>query len=310
MRNCLTCCLLAGLLLVTASCDDTFIDPFDNNERYYTIYGFLDVRQTEHSVRIIPVTRFPERITSPLDDQATLDGVVTSTDLVTGETIIWRHTLEKLDDGTYGHIFRSSFLVQPGRRYRLEVKRSDGVTATAETKVPYISNSMYYELSPLEISADSSVVTQEVFIPNVPSLWNIQAVYLMTNQSLEEGTLNGRFFVPYGRIGERTDDGGWRFTLTITEDQIPVREEITEFQRQGVYSNTPIAMESMGVQIQMLDANWDPPEGAFDPEVLAQPGTLSNVENGYGFWGSIGLFRQEWNINPTTSSLFGWHIER
>ena len=76
--------LLIGLLFVTASCGDTFIDPFDNDDQFFTIYGYLDVIQTEHAVRVIPVTRTPEHITSPSDGQATIDAVVTSTDLSTG----------------------------------------------------------------------------------------------------------------------------------------------------------------------------------------------------------------------------------
>ena len=50
LKTILTACLLAGLLLAVAACDDTFIDPFDNDERYYTIYGFLDAVETEHAV--------------------------------------------------------------------------------------------------------------------------------------------------------------------------------------------------------------------------------------------------------------------
>ena len=298
--------LMIGLLLATAACDDAFIDPFDNDERYYTIYGFLDVRETEHAVRVIPVTRFPERITTTTGPQAFIDAMVTSTDLHTGETILWRHSLDKLSDGTYGHIYRATFIVQTGRTYRLEVQRSDGKTASAETRVPYISEAAYYERGPVEISLDSSVVTQEIYIPNVPSLWNIEAVYLMSNEAFAEGTLNGRFFIPYGRAGVRTDDGGWRFTLQISEDQTRVRAEIDSFRQQGVYDNSPLVMESMGVQIRILDANWDPPEGVFDPEVLAQPGTLSNVENGHGFWGSVGLYRQEWQVSPAFSRMLGY----
>jgi hypothetical protein len=38
----LAACLLAGLLVATDGCDDAFIDPFDNDGRYYTLYGYLD----------------------------------------------------------------------------------------------------------------------------------------------------------------------------------------------------------------------------------------------------------------------------
>ena len=42
------------------------------------------------------------------------------------------------------------------------------------------------------------------------------------------------------------------------------------------------------VTIRLIVANeaWNPPDGEFDPDVLVQPGLLSNVENGFGFVGA------------------------
>ncbi len=300
--------LMIGLLLVTAACNDTFVDPFDNEGRFFTIYGFLDVLETEHAVRVVPLRRTPEHITSPTEANADIDATVTSTDLTTGETIIWQHRLEKLSDETYAHIFRAAFLVQPGRRYRLEVKRSDGATATAETKVPFISDAARFSLDPVQITPDS-VVTQEVYLEGVASPWNIEALYLMGNETGANSPftpLQSRFYVPYGRSGEPTDDGGWHVRLTISEDQAQVRAEIDAFRSQGIYDDSPLLLRSMGVRIRILDANWDPPEGVFDPEVLAQPGRLSNVENGHGFWGSVGLYTQEWNVSLDFSRLLGY----
>jgi len=305
LRAIVTVCLSAGLMLAVAACDDAFIDPFDNNERYYTLYGYLDAIETEHAVRVIPVTRFPERITSPTDDQATIDAVVTSTDLRTGQRITWRHTLEKLDDGAYGHIFRASFIVRPSNTYRLEVKRSDGKTATAETTVPYFPEAARFEFDPLEITPDS-VVTQEWYLKGVASPWNIEAVYLFGNAYLPPGGISHRFYVPHGRPGERIDDDTWRFKLSISEDQINVREQLAYFRSIGVFDSSAVYIRTVGIRVRMLDANWDPPEGVFDPEVLAQPGTLSNVENGYGFWGSIGLYVQEWPTTLEFSMLLGY----
>ena len=48
------------------------------------------------------------------------------------------------------------------------------------------------------------------------------------------------------------------------------------------------------LQVSVLDANWDPPQGVFDPEILAQPGVLSNVKNGFGTWGGVGLYHYVW----------------
>ena len=127
-----------------------------------------------------------------------------------------------------------------------------------------------------------------------------------TGQGSPFTPLQSRFYVSYGRSGERTDDEGWHVRLTISEDQAQVRAEIEEFRRQGIYDDSPLLLRSMGVRIRILDANWDPPEGVFDPEVLAQPSRLSNVENGYGFWGSVGLYTQEWNVSQEFSELLGY----
>ncbi len=47
-----------------------------------------------------------------------------------------------------------------------------------------------------------------------------------------------------------------------------------------------IRLLSMQMRLIVADAAWDPPGGVFDPNVLVQPGTLSNVEQGFGFIGS------------------------
>ena len=298
--------LLTALLLT--ACDDTFIDPFDNDARYYTVYGFIDAQERQQQIRIVPVTRTPERITDPDGANGELDAKVTTTDLVSGEVTTWTHSLEPLADGTYAHIYRARFLVRPGRTYRLVIERSDGKQTVAETTVPLFSRDNLITLDTLQFSPDSSTIDVNVIIDDIVSPWEIDSFYLFTNQSVNEGTLNGRFFVPQGRRGDRTSDG-WRMTLDLTQDVAVAAAEIDSFRQAGVYSNTPQIIEAMGIQVRMLDNAWDPPEGIFDPEVLAQPDVLSNVENGYGFFGSVGWYRQEWGVSPDFSALFDLTFE-
>ncbi len=289
---------LVGLLLAIAACGDAFIDPFDNDDRYYTIYGFIDETKNfepgaEHAVRVIALSRFPERITSPTDDQATIDAVVTSIDVRTGQRITWQHTLEKLDNDTFAHIFRTRFFVRSGGTYRLEVRRSDGTTATAETKVPS-TGGIEATIGTPHVDPASGVITQEIHLTRVPSPWNIDVVYRVGSDFAATP-----FPLSYGRVGTPTNDGGWRFTVNITED----------LGRLSRILGTPVSaiqLPTMGLKIRLLDGRWTPPEGLFDPEVLAQPGTLSNVENGYGFWGSIGLYQHDWNISDELRGLLGF----
>ena len=153
-------CTLLALAGTLTSCEDSFVDPFENEGRYFTVYGYIDAAEFSHKIRVIPVTRHQAIIRHPSDIQAALDAVVTISDLRTGEVIEWVYGLEELEDGTFAHIFRTEFVVVPGRGYRLDVTRGDGVRAWAITNVPHIPDSSLYDLGPISFSADSSDVTQ------------------------------------------------------------------------------------------------------------------------------------------------------
>ena len=294
--------LTACLLLAVVACDDAFIDPFDNDDRFFSIYGFLDVLAPEHAVRVIAVARTPERIEDPAE--AFIDARVTSTDLSTGLSHLWTHSLEQLDDGLYAHLFRATFLVQPRHTYRLRVRRSDGATTTAETTVPLLRGTTLFERHPINVAPDSSVVTQDIFIPGISSPGNLEVVYryqaVLVRPFFADVFLRSHVAVPYGRAGEQAGNDGWQFTITISDDQAFVLDDVRSMLRteQTIQS---VLLTSMGIQMKVLDDKWTLPASAADLEDFAQPGTLSNVENGYGFWGSIGLYVEEWAVSPQLS---------
>ena len=280
-------------------CSDTTIDPFENEEKYFTIWGYLDQLSTEHELRVIPVTRYVENIINPTDTGAQIDAEVFSVDLTTGTRIRWNHELAKLNDGTYGHVFRSHFLVNTKRTYRIEVIRADGKMTSAETRVAAIDSDTLFVRNPVVWGDDSTEVYQDIEIPGIASPWEIQAIYRW-----EGGDQAWKYLIPYGRPGVRTEDGGWRVRLNISADQPEVKEHIEWAKSVGIIPpGAPYALMGMGFQVRVLDQNWDPPRGIFDPEVLAQPGVLSNVENGYGFFGSVGLYIQEWQAFHLSKAL-------
>jgi len=274
-------------LVILTGCSETSLDPFENDDRFYSIFGYLDSRQTDHQIRLIPITRFAENIEAWTPDVANLDARVTSTDLSTGSQTRWTYSLERLEDGDFGHIFRSKFIVRPGRTYRLEVTRSDGTITSAETTVPRFPitvpnpDTLFY---PYEIAPDSGEATS-VYLPDIASPWDMFVTY----------DLQGTFIrLPYGRPGSRTDDGGWVFDIDMAGDAPRMRDEL------GLPPGSQLPLlHAILLQVRALDSNWDPPNGVFDPEILAQPGTMSNVENGYGFWGSIGLYQYTWIAPPS-----------
>ena len=293
--------LLLSLLLIVllAGCDDTLIDPFENDERYFTVYGYLDLLETEHTLRVVPITRFAENILSDVGGRGAIDAQVFTTDNVTGIRREWTHHYTQLADGTWGHIFKARFLVSPNRTYQLEIVRSDGKVTTARTTVPEIHAAQVFEKGPVVFEQDSTVAYQDITMPGIASPWDLELIYLWSS-----GPINRRISVPYGRVGKRTDDGGWRLRINLSDDQAAVRENVQWSIDQGQIPNADAYnVNAMGVQIRMLDANWDPPGGVFDPEILAQPTVMSNVEHGYGFFGSVGLYREEWNIAELSRAL-------
>jgi len=291
-------------ILATAGCETTEIDPFSNDGNYYSVYGYLDELETEHAIRVIPVTRYAERIMDPSDPQANLDAEVFTTDLSTGARTRWTHHLEKLSDGSYGHIFRAHINLTAQKTYELEIIRSDGARTTARTRVPYIHSADMLEMGPVVFEADSTIVYRDVKIPEISSPWEIQSIYMWGGSSPAQSIINRRIYVPYGRAGSRTADGGWAFRLNLSEDQAVVRDDMAKELEMGrLETDVPTGVTVAGVQIRILDEGWDPPEGIFDPEILSQPGRLSNVENGFGYFGSIGLYIQEWNIEHLSVAL-------
>ena len=274
-----TACGMACMLAVTIlACDDTAIDPFENAGQIYTVYGFLNDRAQTHSIRVIPITRQFENIESPLSPQAIFDGHVTTTDLMTGTVLRWTHSLEQLSDGSYGHIFSAGMLVLPNRRYRLEVTRSDGKIASAETTVPSLANAIVERSEPY--TRDDSLRV-DLRLVDVSSPWNISIVY----------SLYPSVLLPHGRVGRRDGDD-WIIEVNVDAD-------IDRLAARFGIAREEVRFDAMGVNASILDDQWTPPGDAFDPEVLAQPDAFTNVTNGYGFFGSIGLMQVDWPISAS-----------
>ncbi|MEZ4702345.1 MAG: hypothetical protein R2834_18580 [Rhodothermales bacterium] len=286
--------LLAGVLF--AACEDSFIDPYANDERYYTLYGYLDESKnfqpgTLHAIRVIPITRSSQRILEPSDPNAQIDAAVYSIDLETGQEVRWGYSLEQLADGSYGHVFQTRFFVKAATSYRLEVRRSDGMVASAETHVPATSG-IFPVIDEPALDATDGSLYQDIRLPDVRSLWDVDIVYQLGDRTCFAGSPNR---VSYGRVGVSTDEG-WRIRINLTDDVRSLEARL---------GSTDWRVCSIGIRTRIMDNQWTPPGDVFDPETLALPASLSNVEHGYGYFGSLGLFQHDWLLSEANSNLLG-----
>ncbi len=274
----------AVLLTACETFEETVVDPFVGQDRYYSIYGYLDASATEHQLRVTPVRRTPERITSTTEPNAFIDARVVSTDLETGSSVEWRHELLLLRDGTFAHVFRTPLRVIAGRSYMIDVIRSDEATSSAVTTIPSLPSFVVPDVSSYR-SVDGHSF-QDIHLEGIVRPTQIEVIYDVS----DGGRTQARVARQYGRVGAAGPNGGWDFTLDLLADGIAVIAAVESEIGFQVFLN------EMGVRVRWTDEEWPITDGAVDPDVLAQPGGLSNVENGYGFVGSVGEYIRFWPV--------------
>lgn len=250
--------LLVCLLLLSA-CEEDVV-PVLGTDQAYTLYGFFNPMSDTQSVRVFPVEgQLEQTRPEPIDAQ------VVSTDVQSGEQLVWRDSVVQYGSGNYGHVFLHPTRVDFERTYRLEVTRSDGVVTEVETMVP--------PLSEAEISEASSVLgSLLVFVlwKKAPRLLNIVVRYF-SNAGVE--------VVEYERQYETQADGQL-VTLQFRRDTSPI------FLRADEANITQVRLHKVEMEVTVANEEWMPPGDIFDPELLVEPGTFSNVENGFGFYGA------------------------
>lgn len=282
-------CLFAGAVLL-AGCDALEVNPIVDTGRYYSIYGFLDTLADSQVVRVVPIRRGLSRPTTPQDPRAALDARVVLHDLDAGTFVQWQPRLVRLADGTYGHIFtRHIPRLWEGRRYRLDVIRSDGAVTSAETRVPDVTD--WRKEVPREVGGRlvQTIVLEGLHAPpdSIIAFYVIGAPGQLRPPNIE---------VPYGEAGRPVADG-WAIDLQLERDTAPHRGNAEEGQR---------ILYQMGLRVAARDSAWTPPGGVYDPVALSHPTAFTNVQNGFGFFGVIAHFSDVWRPDDVTLQSLGF----
>lgn len=288
--------------LVLSGCEETFLDPFENDKRYFTVYGFLDPLETRQTIRVVPVSRFPEDIQAPNENNSFIDARVYTRDLTDSTSTLWQHELARLNDGSYVHLYHADFLVKAGHTYRLDIIRNDDKMASATTTVPKAPSDKFVLASGPVVRADSSV-TQVISLPGIPALWDLRAVYQVEGSGYKDRT-----FVDYPTPDAPGPDGLWQYELNITADQDSIIARARRYMQDQTVGTFPVTLTALGVQFRIIDQAWFPMFTEQDMVKLSQPGYASNVINGYGVFGSLGLHSEEWDVSPQVAEALGYPI--
>ena len=288
MRPILQLLCAVSLSLFLGACEES-VNPILESDQQFTLFGTLDMELDTQYVRVIPI-----RPTLAGAERAPLNVTFTSTDLVAGDVITWRDSLVNFSDGSFGHVFYTPLRLRPGHRYRVEVRSPDSdIVTSAETTLPAEPQAV---VMPEEIGF---ILTTQVRASQQILWQGLSQEPYSIEQWYRFFTLEDFSFrdvqLPYvplnGPVEGQADT--WEITLNLVRDRDTMETfiELTE----------SISLAGLGLRITLLDEAFVPPGGVFDPDVLSQPGTLSNVENGFGFVGSVGRFSVEWLLADTSA---------
>lgn len=283
---------IAFAMLGLAGCDES-VNPFIESDRIYSVYGTLDMSADTQWVRVVPIDT-----SLFVETQPTIDARVFVTDLRSGRQQEWTDSLFTFRDGSMGHVFFTPLRVQPDHTYRLEVTRSDGQTATAETTVPATPTASIGEPQRLVLSnggIDISIPVTWTGFDRAPA--SVQTWYRFSGSARSHFT-DIRLDYP---TADFDAEPGWTIFVRMSQDRQTIREKITP---------ESFLFLGMGMRIVLYDDKFVPPGGVFDPEILSQPGTFSNVEKGFGFIGSVGRFDTQWVVDERTARDLGYVLSK
>lgn len=249
--------------MVSAGCqeDVTFItgspEPFE-------LYGYLDPTADTQKVRIFPI----EDRLAPNNGEP-IDAVVTSKNLQTGEAVRWRDSLVAYDDGTYGYLFWAPFRAISGHTYHLAAQRSDGMESGSVIQIVGLP-----ELG-------EPIVDDQVTLPVLFDGPQTRLRSLVLDYEIRYGWCVSEFATFSFHPTVVPTSSGFRVDVRLTENRQEIKKSLDRFRRWQVAHG--LVLERITLNAVAVDAQWSPPNGTFDPEVLIDPNAMTNVRNGFGF---------------------------
>ena len=273
-----------GTLVVLSSlvgCEAAF-SPVTDTGRPYTLWGALDPDGGQQALRVVPIN-----LQLDIDGDTEASAIVTSEALATGDVVTWRDSVVTYANGSNGLIYLADFQPDYGTRYRITATRSDGAATTAYVEIPALVDPLVFLPE-----GGSGNLTNPVAWLGAPRLNAAEVTYLIR----DAGCTTLMRTLALDPVFVKPSKYGWTTDIPLSQHSGSLTGELG----QG------LSILQITVRTLVTDPEWKPPFGFdFDPEVTVEPGTVSNVENGFGFVGAAYTAEANWSPTDETLSLLG-----
>lgn len=253
------------LAILLPGCTEEVAAPLGKDEPF-SMYGILIPSREFQTISVSPI--------QPLlfDYPAALDATVSSTDLETGQKVIWKDSVSTGDRGQREHVFWAEFVPEFGHAYKVEAVRSDGATTSAVAHIP--------ERVVVDARGDADDNLQVLVSGKAFRLNRIELIYQL--RLTERSDPNPCLWRPFTHVVSYTGEeypveNGYGFDVNLGLDH---------FNMELFYVRTPnvhgLALMGLSVRMLVADPAWNPPGGEFDANTLSHPDVMTNTTNGFG----------------------------
>lgn len=263
--------ILMTAVAVLSGCSES-VSPVLDNEKPYTLWGYLDPASGRQQIRVFSIDGVLEQVS-----EAPLGAMVRLRDDVTGHETLFSDSLVSFGDGTFGHVYVANVGVSFERDYTITAESVSGLESRVHVTTPP-------KTSPAvdDISHSRGFVRVQTSWSGAPQILGVRLLYYINFQRPSDAVPIHRTVEI--RSGTISGDEATGFMIVVD----PALDFGTILEQELISAGRPgftMALDSIDIRPFVASRNWTPPGGVFDPELLVQPGTFSNVINGFGFVG-------------------------
>ncbi|WP_420456714.1 hypothetical protein [Rubrivirga sp.] len=289
MRHLLLSVLVVAGLASAAGCSDV-VDPTVGTDQVFSLYGYLDPAADHQAIRVVPIGA-----TIGADTSRTINATVTSEELGTGQTVAWRDSVVTYRNGTVGHVFVADYTPTPRSRVALTVTAGDGRVASVEVEVPPLVRSEIGE--PFNVGG---FATYPVTVRDVPRvIGGTLRLDVVGLPAAPDDTTT--IEIPIRTFDIRQEGADWTVAVPFVQATQAYLQSINLF-------GSGLKLVEAEFAAFVANDEWAIPRGGLDEEAIAEPGTFSNVDGGFGFVGAGYEAPVRWVPSPGAQSRAGFMI--